>query len=245
MRRASTGVSPLLRLWLPSPEVAVKGLAVRGKSVHQSHRVATLFVVTSVNREGDTPVPPHWHATRTPHTTDALPESTLKEGCKPLGFVAYPMFLRSVITHRIHNLSPKFAWSRRSAAAQRAPCCSRTLASSSCASHSTFVPEHLPKGPACLRCVAHSAAVGRELKGMSYRLHFGPQGWESMARAADQSASSHVGPSVGDALCLLGVFFRLVTSLKSAYCCCRPPRCQVSPPPCEDASHPLNVRRKV
>ena len=54
MRRASTGVSPLLSLWLPSPEVAVEGLAVRGKSVHQSHRVATLFVVTFVNREGDT-----------------------------------------------------------------------------------------------------------------------------------------------------------------------------------------------
>ena len=43
VRRASTGISPLLRSWLPSPEVAVKGLAVRGKSVHQSHRVATLF----------------------------------------------------------------------------------------------------------------------------------------------------------------------------------------------------------
>ena len=72
-----------------------------------------------------------------------------------------------------------------SAAAQRTSCCSRNLASRSCASHSTFVPRHLPKGPACLRCVAHAAAVGRELKGMSYRLRFGPQGWESMARAAD------------------------------------------------------------
>ena len=59
VRRASTGVSPLLRLWLPSPEVAVKSLAVRRTSIHQSHRVATLFVVTFVNREGDTPVPPH------------------------------------------------------------------------------------------------------------------------------------------------------------------------------------------
>ena len=112
MRRTSTGISPSLRLWLPSPEVAVKCLAVRGKSVHQSHRVATLFFVTFIDRESDTPVPPHWHATRTPHTTDALPESNLKKGNKPLGFVDYSMFLRSVITHRIHNLSPKFAWSR-------------------------------------------------------------------------------------------------------------------------------------
>ena len=62
MRRASSGKSPLLRLWLPSPEVAVKSLAVLGKSVHQSHRV----VVTFVNRESDTPVPPHWYASRTP-----------------------------------------------------------------------------------------------------------------------------------------------------------------------------------
>ena len=37
-------------------------------------------------------MPPQWHAIRTPHTSDALPESTLKEGCKPLGFVAYPCF---------------------------------------------------------------------------------------------------------------------------------------------------------
>ena len=112
VRRASTGVSPLLRLWLPSPEVAVKSLAVWRTSIHQSHRVATLFVVTFVNREGDTPVPPHGHATRTPHTSNAMPESTLKEGSKPLGFVAYTMFLRSVITHRVRNLSPKFACSR-------------------------------------------------------------------------------------------------------------------------------------
>ena len=32
VRRASTGVSPLLSLWLPSPEVAVKSLAVRRKA---------------------------------------------------------------------------------------------------------------------------------------------------------------------------------------------------------------------
>ena len=110
--RATTGVSPLLSLWLPSPEVAVKSLAVRRKSAHQSQRVATLLVVTFVNREGDTIVPPHRHATRTPHTSNALPESTLKEGGKPLGFVAYPMFLQSVIPHRVRNLPPKFAWSR-------------------------------------------------------------------------------------------------------------------------------------
>ena len=85
MRRASTGVRPLLRLWLPFPEVAVKRLAVRRKSVHQSYRVATLFLVTFVYREGDTPVPPHRHATRTPHTSNALPVATLKEGSKPLG----------------------------------------------------------------------------------------------------------------------------------------------------------------
>ena len=112
MRRASTGISPLLRLWLPSPEVAVKSLAVRGKSVHQSHRVATLFFVTFVNRESDTPVPPYWYASRTPHPTNAPPESTLEKGGKPLGFVAYSVFLRSIVTHRIHHLSPKFAWSR-------------------------------------------------------------------------------------------------------------------------------------
>ena len=67
VRRASTGISPLLRLRLPSPEVAVKSLAVQRKSVHQPHRVATLFVVTFVNREGDTPAPPHRHATRASH----------------------------------------------------------------------------------------------------------------------------------------------------------------------------------
>ena len=75
VRRASTGVSPLLSLWLPSPEVAVKSPAVRRKSVHQSHRVATIFVVTFVNREGDTPAPPHRHATRMPHASNALPEA--------------------------------------------------------------------------------------------------------------------------------------------------------------------------
>ena len=112
VRRASTGVSPLLSLWLPSPEVAVKSLAVQRKRVHKTHRVATLFVVTFVNWEGDIPVPPHRHATRTPHTSNSLPEATLKESGKPLGFVAYPMSLRSVITHRLRNLPPKFAWSR-------------------------------------------------------------------------------------------------------------------------------------
>ena len=112
VRRASTGASPLLCLWLPFVEVAVKSLAVGRKNVHQSHRVATLFAVTFVNREGDTPVPPHRHATCTPHTSNALPEATLKEGGKPLGFGAYPMFLRSVIPHLVHNLPPKFAWSR-------------------------------------------------------------------------------------------------------------------------------------
>ena len=69
MRRASTGISPLLRLWLPSPQIAVKSLAVRGKKVHQSRRVATLHVVNFVNRESDTPAPPHWYASRTPHPT--------------------------------------------------------------------------------------------------------------------------------------------------------------------------------
>ena len=60
-------------LWLPSPEEAVKSLAVWAKSVHQSHRVATLFVVSVANRESDTPVPPLRYATRTPHPTNALP----------------------------------------------------------------------------------------------------------------------------------------------------------------------------
>ena len=50
VRRASTGVSPLLSLWLPSPEVAVKSLAVRRKSAHQSHRVATLRPVPCQRR---------------------------------------------------------------------------------------------------------------------------------------------------------------------------------------------------
>ena len=87
---ASTGISPLLRLWLPSQQVAVKSLAIWGKSVHQSHRVATHFVVTFVNREGATPVPPNWHATRTPHTSNALPESTLFEGERAIGLCSLP-----------------------------------------------------------------------------------------------------------------------------------------------------------
>ena len=162
-------------------------------------------------------MPPHWYVSRTPHPTNALPESTLEKGCKPLGFVAHSVFLRSSIgsttcrqsspgaAHlgvarrrgdcRRHRTIQRKSFSSSSgsreypsAAAQRTPCCSRNLASRSCASHSTFVPSHLPKDPACLRCVAQAAAVGRELKGMSYRLRFGPQGWESMAlRFADSS----------------------------------------------------------
>ena len=114
-------VHPLLSLRLPSPEVAVESLAVWRKSAHQPHRVATLFVVSFVNREGDTPVPPHRHAARTPHTSNALPEATLKERGKPLGCVAYSMFLRSVTPHRVRNLPPKFASSRptRSRASKR------------------------------------------------------------------------------------------------------------------------------
>ena len=103
VRPASTGISSLLRLWLQSPEVAVKSLAVRRKSVHQSHRVASLLVVTFANGESDTPVPPHWYATRTPHPTNVLPDSTLKKKCKPLGFVACSTFLQSFVTHRVHN----------------------------------------------------------------------------------------------------------------------------------------------
>ena len=32
------------------------------------------------------------------------------KGASPLGFVAYTIFLRSVIPHRVRNLPPKFAW---------------------------------------------------------------------------------------------------------------------------------------
>ena len=153
VRRASTGVSPLLSLWLPSPEVAVKSLAVRRKSVHQTHRVATLFVVTFVNREGDTPVPPHRHATSTPHTSNFLPEATLFEGGKPLGFVAYPMSLRSVIPHRVCNLP--------------------------------------------------------------YRLRFGPQEWESMARTADQSFLKSHWSHASEMRCTCSVCFFVLSRLCS------------------------------
>ena len=120
-----------------------------------------------------------------------------KKGSKPLGFVAYSVFLRSIVTHAAegivedaapyHENPSQVPLVPRSILLLRPNVSPVVLASRSCASHSTFVPRHLPKGPDCLRCVAHAAAVGRELKGMSYRLRFGPQGWESMTRAADHS----------------------------------------------------------
>ena len=83
VRRAPTGVSPLLSLRLPSSEAAVESLAVWRKSVHQPHRVATLFVVTFVNLESDTPVPPHRHAARTPHTPHVSSECYPAPGPQP------------------------------------------------------------------------------------------------------------------------------------------------------------------
>ena len=111
MRRASTGTSPLLRLWWSSPEVAVKSLAGEKAFTKRTALQPSLLLLLSIGKV-ILLLSPHRHATRTPHTSNSLPEATLNEGSKPLGFVAYSMFLRSVIPHRVCNLPPKFAWSR-------------------------------------------------------------------------------------------------------------------------------------
>ena len=177
-------------------------------------------------------MPPHWHATRTPHTSNALPESTLKEGSKPLGYVAHTMFLRSVITHRVHHLSPKLESRAEEVIGEDAepyhenPPQAPPVPPSTLQLRPNVPPVFLgpslpvaalpiplsyqsipPEGPACLRCVAHSAAVGRELKGMSYRLRFSPQRWESMARAADQSVLKSRWSHASEMRCACSVCF--------------------------------------
>ena len=111
---------------------------------------------------------PHWHATRTPHTTDALPGSTLKKRGRPSDFAAYP-HVSSECYHAsdpptCRQSSPGAAQlrvaSRRGDCRRRRthttkirlkflrfhrvnlllrpnvpPCCSRNLASRSCAFH--------------------------------------------------------------------------------------------------------------
>ena len=204
--------SPLLSLRLPSPEVVVESLAAWRKSVHQPHRVANLFVVTFVNREGDTPVPPHWYAAREcypasglqpaakvrlePPNPESRAEEVIVEDAEP--YLENPPLTPPVPPSTLPlrpNAPPVVLGSSLPRAVLPNPHSSRDI------------------GAACLSCVADEAAVGRELKRMSYRLRFGPQGWESMARAADQSFLKSRWSHASETRCACSVCFFVLSRL--------------------------------